>query len=282
MDIALGEKRKIRDIRILKEVARSVRVKILKMLTKAGSGHTGGSLSATDVAVAIYFSKMDFHPDDPLYKNRDRFILSKGHAAPLLYAIMAEAGYFPVEVLDNLRQIESPLQGHPCCKSLPGVAVSTGSLGQGLSVANGMALGLRLDRSPARVYCILGDGEIQEGQVWEAAMTASHYKLDNLCAVVDNNGLQIDGYVRDVMNIEPVREKWLSFGWHAIEIDGHNMQEILNALDEAEETKGKPTVIIAHTVKGKGVSIFEGKAEYHGVSPTEEELKKALKELGDE
>jgi transketolase len=282
MDIAQEVKKKIRDIRMLEEIARKVRIKILKMLTKAGSGHTGGSLSATDVAVGIYFSKMDFNPQDPFYKKRDRFILSKGHAAPLLYAIMAEAGYFSLEVLDNLRQIESPLQGHPCCKSLPGVEVSTGSLGQGLSVANGMALGIRLDRNPARVYCILGDGEIQEGQVWEAAMTASHYKLDNLCAVVDNNGLQIDGHVREVMNIEPVKDKWLSFGWHIIEIDGHNMQEILNALDEAEETRGKPTVIIAHTVKGKGVSIFEGKVEYHGVSPTTEELDKALKELGDE
>jgi len=280
MEITLGEKKKIRDVRILEEIARRVRINILRMLTKAGSGHTGGSLSATDVAVAIYFSKMDYRADNPFWKERDRFILSKGHAAPLLYAIMAEAGYFPVQVLDNLRQIESPLQGHPCCKSLPGVEVSTGSLGQGLSVANGMALGLKLDRVPARVYCILGDGEIQEGQVWEAAMTASHYRIDNLCAVVDNNGLQIDGPVKDVMNIEPVRDKWLSFGWHVIEIDGHNMQDILNALDEAAETKGKPTVIVAHTVKGKGVSLFEGKVEYHGVSPTVEELEKALKELG--
>jgi len=282
MDIALGEKKKIRDVRILEEIARRVRVKILKMLTKAGSGHTGGSLSAADVAVAIYFSKMDYNPEDPSWARRDRFILSKGHAAPLLYAIMAEAGYFPPDVLDNLRQIESPLQGHPCCKSLPGVEISTGSLGQGLSVANGMALGLRLDKNPARVYCILGDGEIQEGQIWEAAMTASHYKLDNLCAVVDNNGLQIDGRVRDVMNIEPIVDKWLSFGWHVIEIGGHDMHEILGALDEAERTKKMPTVIIAHTTKGKGVSIFEDKVEYHGVSPTPEELEKALDELGDE
>ncbi len=282
MNLTTGEKKKIRDIKALEEIARNVRINILRMLTRAGSGHTGGSLSAADVAVAIYFSKMNYNPEDPFYKDRDRFILSKGHAAPLLYAIMAEAGYFPLETLDNLRQIESPLQGHPCCKSLPGVEVSTGSLGQGLSVANGMALGLRLDRNPARVYCILGDGELQEGQVWEAVMTSAHYKLDNICAVVDNNGLQIDGYVRDVMNIEPVRDKWLSFGWHVIEIDGHNMQEILNALDEAEEIKGKPSVIIAHTIKGKGVSIFEGKVEYHGVSPTTQELEKALKELGGE
>lgn len=279
MHLSVGEKRKIRDIKILEEIARRVRINILRMLTRAGSGHTGGSLSATDIAVAIYFSKMNFNPHDPFWKDRDRFILSKGHAVPLLYAIMAEAGYFPIETLDNLRQIESPLQGHPCCKSLPGVEVSTGSLGQGLSVANGMALGLRLDKNPARVYCILGDGEIQEGQVWEAAMTAAHYKIDNLCAVVDNNGLQIDGYVRDVMGIEPIKEKWSAFGWHVIEIDGHIMKEILNALDEAEETKGRPTVIIAHTIKGKGVSIFEGKVEYHGVAPTPEELDRAIKEL---
>lgn len=282
MSLLMTEKKRIRDIKVLEEIARRVRINILKMLTKAGSGHTGGSLSATDIAVAIYFSKMNYDPQDPFWKDRDRFILSKGHAAPLLYAIMAEAGYFPEDVLDNLRQIESPLQGHPCCKSLPGVEVSTGSLGQGLSVANGMALGLRLDRNPARVYCILGDGELQEGQVWEAAMTSAHYKLDNICAVVDNNGLQIDGYIRDVMNVEPLRDKWLSFGWHVIEIDGHNMQEILNALDSAEEIKGKPTVIIAHTIKGKGVSIFEGKVEYHGIPPTNEELEKALKELSNE
>lgn len=282
MSLLMTEKKRIRDIKVLEEIARRVRINILKMLTKAGSGHTGGSLSATDIAVAIYFSKMNYDPKDPFWKDRDRFILSKGHAAPLLYAIMAEAGYFPEDVLDNLRQIESPLQGHPCCKSLPGVEVSTGSLGQGLSVANGMALGLRLDRNPARVYCILGDGELQEGQVWEAAMTSAHYKLDNICAVVDNNGLQIDGYIRDVMNVEPLRDKWLSFGWHVIEIDGHNMQEILNALDSAEEIKGKPTVIIAHTIKGKGVSIFEGKVEYHGIPPTNEELEKALKELSNE
>lgn len=272
----------IKDVGALKSIAKKIRINILKMLTQAGSGHTGGSLSAVDVAVAIYFSKMNFNPKNPSWKDRDRFILSKGHAAPLLYAIMAEAGYFQEDVLNNLRQMESPLQGHPCCKSLAGVEVSTGSLGQGLSVANGIALGLRLDNNPARVYCIMGDGEIQEGQIWEAAMTAAHYKIDNLCAVVDNNGLQIDGYVEHVMGIEPIKDKWTAFGWHVIEINGHDMQEILNALEEAENTKGKPTVIIAHTIKGKGVSIFEGKAEYHGVAPTHEELEKALQELENE
>ncbi len=270
---------KIKDVRALRDIARDIRIKIVKMLNQAGSGHTGGSLSAVDVATAIYFSKMRFDPRNPSWEQRDRFILSKGHAAPLLYAIMAEAGYFAAETLNNLRTIESPLQGHPCCKSLPGVEVSTGSLGQGLSVANGMALGLRLDKNPARVFCIMGDGEIQEGQVWEAAMTAAHYGLDNICAVIDNNGLQIDGPVDEVMRISPIRGKWEAFGWHAVEIDGHNMEEILRALDEAENTKGKPSVIIARTIKGKGVSFFEGKVEYHGLAPTAEELVKALEEL---
>lgn len=272
---------KITDIVKLENIARDVRKKILKMLEGAGSGHTGGSLSATDVAVAIYFSKMNFKAQDPFWDGRDRFILSKGHAAPLLYVIMATAGYFPESALKNLRTIESPLQGHPCCKSLPGVEVSTGSLGQGLSVANGMALGMRLDRNPARVYCILGDGEIQEGQVWEAAMSAAHYRLDNLCAVIDNNGLQIDGQVKDVMGIEPIHDKWKAFGWHVLSVDGHNIEDIIRALDETERIKGKPSMIVADTVKGKGVSLFEGKIEYHGVAPTTEELETALKELSD-
>jgi transketolase len=279
MSTSMSEK--ITDIKALKDIAREIRISILNMLHFAGSGHTGGSLSAVDVAVAIYFSRMRFDPQDPFFPDRDRFILSKGHAAPLQYAIMAKAGYFNNEILENLRTIESPLQGHPCCKSLPGIEVSTGSLGQGLSVANGIALGLRLDSNPAKVFCIMGDGEIQEGQIWEAAMTASHYGLDNLCAVVDNNGLQIDGPVDEVMRISPIHDKWTAFGWHAIEIDGHDMEEILSAFNEADKTRGKPTVIIAHTVKGKGVSFFEGKVEYHGVAPSADELQKALKELGD-
>jgi transketolase len=272
-------KGKITDIQELTSIAKRIRIKILHMLTQSGSGHTGGSLSAADVAVAIYFSKMKFNPDNPKWEERDRFIMSKGHAAPLLYAIMAEAGYFPGETLDYLRKIESPLQGHPCCKKLPGIEVSTGSLGQGLSVANGMALGLRLDKNPARIFCIMGDGETQEGQVWEAAMTAAHYKIDTLCAVVDNNELQIDGPVEEVMGIEPVHDKWAAFGWHVIDVDGHDMEEILRALDEAERTKGKPTVIIAKTTKGKGVSFFEDKVEYHGVAPSREEFDKAVKEI---
>lgn len=259
--------------------AREVRIEILRMLTESGSGHTGGSLSAADIMAALYFCKMRHRPDDPSWNERDRFVLSKGHAAPVLYAVLALAGYFDQALLKTLRRIDSPLQGHPSSKMLKGIEVSTGSLGQGLSIANGMALGLKMDGLPSRVYCLLGDGELQEGQVWEAAMTASHYTLDNLCAIVDNNGLQIDGNCCDVMNVEPITEKWKGFGWNVLDIDGHRMEQILSALDEAEKAKGRPTVIVARTVKGKGVSFFEGKAEYHGLAPTKDELEKALKEL---
>lgn len=268
-----------RDIEFLKKQAKLVRVEILKMLTLAGSGHTGGSLSAADIVTALYFSKMRHRPDIPNWRERDRFILSKGHAAPLLYAVLALTGYFDISLLKTLRKIGSPLQGHPCSRVLPGVEISTGSLGQGLSVSNGIAIGLKMDNLNSRVYCLLGDGEIQEGQVWEAAMTAAHYRLDNLCAMVDLNGLQIDGPVSQVKAIEPVADKWRAFGWHVIEINGHDMKAILDALDEAEGIKDKPSVITAHTVKGKGVSFFEGKVEYHGIAPTQEELGMALKEL---
>ncbi len=267
------------DIVSLKEKASTLRIEILKMLTEAGSGHTGGSLSAADIVTALYFSKMRHDPKDPKWRERDRFILSKGHAAPVLYAALALSGYFDKKLLKTLRKLGSPLQGHPCSKFLPGVEISTGSLGQGLSIANGIALGFRMDGLNARVYCLLGDGEIQEGQVWEAAMTASHYKLDNLCAIIDNNGLQIDGHCCDVMYIEPIVKKWDAFGWHVIDINGHDMGAILAALNEAEMVKGKPTMIVARTVKGKGVSLFEGKVEYHGLAPTHEELEIALKEL---
>jgi transketolase len=250
------------------------------MLTEAGSGHTGGSLSGADIATALYFYKMRHNPKDPKWKERDRFILSKGHAAPLLYAALALSGYFDKQLLKTLRKIGSPLQGHPCSKTLPGVEISTGSLGQGLSIANGIAMGLKLDGLRSRVYCLLGDGEIQEGQVWEAAMTAAHYRLDNLCAIIDNNGLQIDGHCTDIMSIEPIVNKWEAFGWHVIDINGHDMKAILDAFDEAERVKLKPTMIVARTVKGKGVSFFEGKVQYHGMAPTHEELERALKELG--
>lgn len=267
-------------ISALKETARTLRIEILKMLTDAGSGHTGGSLSAADIVTALYFYKMRHDPKNPKWPERDRFILSKGHAAPLLYAVLALSGYFDISLLKTLRKLGSPLQGHPCSRMLPGVEISTGSLGQGLSIANGIAMGLKLDALNSRVYCLLGDGETQEGQVWEAAMTASHYKLDNICGIIDNNGLQIDGYCCDVMHIEPVVNKWEAFGWHVMDINGHDIKAITGALNEAETVKGKPTMIVARTVKGKGVSIFEGKAEYHGIAPTRDELGLALKELG--
>ncbi len=267
------------DIKMLREKARIIRTEILKMLTEAGSGHTGGSLSAADIVAALYFYKMKHKPEDPLWKDRDRFILSKGHAAPVLYAALAIAGYFDRKLLKTLRKIGSPLQGHPCSRKLPGVEISTGSLGQGLSIANGIALGLKINKSPARVYCLLGDGEIQEGQIWEAAMTAAHYNLDNLCAIIDNNGLQIDGRCCDVMCIDPIAKKWEAFGWNVLEINGHDMEAIVDALNKVETVKGKPSMIVARTIKGKGVSFFEGKVEYHGIAPTREELEEALKEL---
>jgi len=267
------------DIASLKEKAKTLRIEILKMLTEAGSGHTGGSLSAADIVTALYFYKMRHNPADPNWRERDRFVLSKGHAAPVLYGALALSGYFDKQLLKTLRKIGSPLQGHPCSRKLPGIEISTGSLGQGLSIANGMALGLKIDGLSSRVYCMLGDGEIQEGQVWEAAMTAAHYKLDNLCAIIDNNGLQIDGHCHEVMHIEPIVKKWEAFGWHVIDINGHDMEAVVRALDEAETIKDKPSMIVARTIKGKGVSFFEGKVEYHGMAPTPEELEKALKEI---
>lgn len=268
------------DLNLLMEKAKEIRVEILRMLTTAGSGHTGGSLSAADIVAALFFYKMRHRPDDPKWRERDRFILSKGHAAPVLYAALALSGYFDPDMLKTLRKIKSPLQGHPCSTKLPGVEISTGSLGQGLSIANGIAMGLKLDGLSSRVYCLLGDGETQEGQVWEAAMTASHYRLDNLCALIDNNGLQIDGHCCDVMCIEPIVDKWEAFGWNVIDINGHDMKAISEALDHAETLKGKPTMVVARTVKGKGVSFFEGKVEYHGLAPSHDELEMALKELG--
>ncbi len=266
----------------LEEKARKLRVSIVKTLHKSQSGHTGGSLSAMDMVTALYFYKMRHNPADPGWEGRDRFVLSKGHAAPAQYVALAEAGYYPVEDLMMLRRLGSHLQGHPDSKSTPGVEVPTGSLGQGLSMAVGMALGLRLDGKANRVYALLGDGELQEGQVWEAAMASGHYRLDNLCAMVDANALQIDGEVAKVMNVAPIADKFRAFGWNALEIDGHNMAAIIDSLDMAETVKGKPTVIVAHTVKGKGVSFFENKASYHGVPPSDEELPRALECLGEE
>jgi transketolase len=264
----------------LEEKARKLRVSILRTLHKSQSGHTGGSLSAIDMVTALYFCRMRHDPANPAWEDRDRFVLSKGHAAPAQYVALAEAGYFPEEDLMMLRRLGSHLQGHPDSKSTPGVEVCTGSLGQGLSMANGMALGLRLDGKQSKVYALLGDGELQEGQVWEAAMAAAHFKIDNLCALVDANALQIDGEVSRVMNVAPIADKFRAFGWHALEIDGHDMAAILTALEKADSVKGQPTVIVANTVKGKGVSFFENKASYHGVAPSDEELPKALECLG--
>lgn len=266
----------------LEEKARKLRVAVVKTLHKSQSGHTGGSLSAIDMIAALYFYKMRHDPATPLWEGRDRFVLCKGHAAPAQYVALAEAGYFPAEDLMMLRRLGSHLQGHPDSKSTPGVEVCTGSLGQGLSMANGMALGLRLDGKECRVYALLGDGELQEGQVWEASMAASHYRLDNLCALVDANSLQIDGEVAKVMNVAPIADKFRAFGWHVLEIDGHDMGAIVSALDKAETVKGAPTVIVARTVKGKGVSFFENKASYHGVAPSDEELPRALECLGEQ
>lgn len=267
------------DIAQLEKMARKVRYDIVKMIAEAGSGHPGGSLSCTDLMTALYFHHLRHKPADPLWHDRDRVVLSKGHSAPALYACLAEAGYFPVEKLLSLRKLGSCLQGHPSCRDLPGLEVSTGSLGMGLSVAVGLALGVRQDNRPSRIYCVMGDGEIQEGQIWEAAMAGAHYRLDNLCGIVDNNGLQIDGRCEEVMNINPVADKWRAFGWHTIEINGHDFTRILEAYREAEATKGRPTLIVAKTVKGKGVSFMENKEEWHGKAPNKELTEKALKEL---
>ncbi len=264
----------------LEEKARRLRVAIVKTLHKSQSGHTGGSLSAIDMVCALYFHKMRHNPQDPAWDGRDRFVLSKGHAAPALYVALAEAGYFPSEDLMMLRRLGSHLQGHPDSKQTPGVDVCTGSLGQGLSMANGMALGLKLDGKENRVYAVLGDGELQEGQIWEAAMAAAHYKSDNLCALIDANRLQIDGFVEKVMNVGSIAGKFRAFGWNVIEIDGHDMRAIVDALDAAEAHKGAPTAIVGATVKGKGVHLFENKAAYHGVTPSDLELPEALKCLG--
>ena len=264
----------------LEEKARRLRVSIIKTLHRSQSGHTGGSLSAIDVITALYFRTLRHNPADPSWEGRDRFVLCKGHAAPAQYVALAEAGYFPKEDLMMLRRLGSHLQGHPDSKQTPGVEVCTGSLGQGLSQACGIALGLRLDGGERRVYALLGDGELQEGQVWEAAMAAAHYRLDSLCAIVDANGLQIDGEVATVMGVESVGDKFRAFGWHVTEIDGHDMGQILAAFDHAVTVKGKPSVIIARTIKGKGVSFFENKASYHGVTPSDEELPRALHCLG--
>lgn len=267
----------------LRETSRRMRIEILKMLNRAASGHTGGSLSAADILAALYFRVLNHDPRNPSWPERDRFVLSKGHAAPALYTALALSGYFDIAELATLRQVGSSLQGHPDMRKTRGADASSGSLGQGLSIANGIALGLRLDSSNANVYVMLGDGELQEGQVWEAAMTAAHYRLGKVIAIVDKNGLQIDGEVKNVMGVEPVGEKWKAFGWDVREIDGHDFSQIIPALEEprAKAAADRPTAVIAATVKGKGVSFFENQARYHGVAPSADELTRALRELGE-
>ena len=260
-------------------VAKRLRRHIISMTGKAGSGHPGGSLSAVEIVTALYFGWLRHNPKDPRWSDRDRFILSKGHAAPLLYAALAECGYFPVEKLSTLRQLDSYLQGHTDRTVTPGVEMSAGSLGQGLSFAIGVALAGRLNSQEYMVYVLLGDGECDEGQVWEAAMAAAHFKLDNLVAIVDNNGQQIDGWNRDVMNLDPFNKKWQAFGWHVIEVDGHNLPQLIDAFNRAKLVKGQPAVIIAHTIKGKGVSFMENNSDFHGKAPTAAEVEIALKEL---
>lgn len=263
----------------LENTAKKLRRHVITMISNAGSGHPGGSLSSADIVTALYFSIMRHNPHNPKWEDRDRFILSKGHAAPILYAALAECGYFPLEWLSTLRKTGTCLQGHTDSKLTPGVDVSAGSLGQGLSVGIGMAIAAKMDSRNYRTYVLLGDGECQEGQIWEAAMFAPKYKLDNLTAIVDLNGIQLDGFTRDIMNVEPIADKWRAFNWQVLEIDGHDIKQILNSLNSAGNIKGSPTVVIAHTVKGKGVSFMENNVDYHGKAPGKEETEKALKEL---
>ena len=263
----------------LKVTANNIRKSVIEEVYSASSGHPGGSLSAADILTVLYFNQMNIDPKDPKNENRDRFVLSKGHASPVLYAALAERGFFAKEELKSFRKLGSMLQGHPDMKGVPGVDMSTGSLGQGLSAANGMALASKLDSKGYRVYALLGDGEIQEGQIWEAAMTSCHYKLDNLCVIVDNNNLQIDGSVDNVMNVYPIDEKFRSFGFEVFTVDGNNIDELITIFEKAKTIKGKPTAIVAKTVKGKGVSYMENQAGWHGKAPKEDEYKTAMEEL---
>ncbi|UCF07220.1 MAG: transketolase [Thermoplasmata archaeon] len=306
-------------IQLLEQKANVIRKHVVRMIHEAGSGHPGGSLSAVDILTALYFHKavdktvkkgerepiMNYDPSNPRWEDRDRFILSKGHAAPALYAVLAEAGYFDrkpllaflnekngemydrvkqekvfkTNLLMTVRKLGYPLQGHPDMNKTPGVEASTGSEGQGLSIGVGQALAAKLDRKLYHIFVMIGDGELDCGQIWEAAMSAAHFKLDNLIAIIDRNKLQLDGPTEQIMSLEPIPDKWQSFGWHVIEIDGHNFKEILSALDTAKDVKGKPTIIVAHTVKGKGVSFMEGAVHFHGKAPDDEQFKQAMDEL---
>ena len=266
----------------LENIAKLMRKDIVTMLTESASGHPGGSLSIADIMSVLFFKEMNINPSNPTDPDRDRFVLSKGHAAPALYSALARKGYFEVEELMTLRKTGTRLQGHPNMNDLPGIDMSTGSLGQGISASVGMALAGKLDKKDYRVFTILGDGELEEGQVWEASMSAAHYKLDNLTAFVDNNGLQIDGNIEDVMNPGPIDKKFEAFGWNVLKINGHNYDEIIDAIDKAKNTKGQPTVIVCDTVKGKGVSFMENNAGWHGNAPNKEQCEQALREIGGE
>lgn len=265
-----------------REIAARIRCDVIKATFRAGSGHPGGSLSAADIVTALYFGEMNIDPENPNMKGRDKFILSKGHAAPVQYAALAERGYFPVEDIMGLRKLGNIFQGHPNMQMVPGIEMSTGSLGQGFSASVGFALANRLDGDPGRIYVLLGDGELQEGIVWEAAMSAAHYRLDNITAIVDWNGLQIDGANDDVMRVSPIDEKFRAFGWHTVVIDGHDFDQIRGAFEEARRMKNRPTAVIAKTHKGMGVSFMLDNAGWHGKAPDEEQAKQAVEELGGE
>jgi len=268
-----------RSLAELQAIAKRVRREIVEMIGEAKSGHPGGSLSAVEICTTLFFGVMRHDPADPVWRDRDRFILSKGHGCPVLYCVYAECGYAPKDQLNTLRKLGSVYQGHPDKRFLPVLEASTGSLGQGLSIALGMGLAARLDGRGWRTYVVLGDGEVQEGQIWEAAMFGAYHKVDNVCAIVDYNKIQLDGFVKDIMEIEPLAAKWRAFGWHAIELDGHDIPALQAAFAEAAATKGRPTVLIAHTIKGKGVSFMENNPKFHGTAPTPAEVQMALQEL---
>lgn len=270
---------KITKVEGLANIANDIRIEIIEQVYNANSGHPGGSLSCADILAVLYFNQMNIDSENPNAKGRDRFVLSKGHCAPALYATLARKGYFDKELLKGFRKVESNLQGHPDMKKVPGIDMSTGSLGQGLSAAVGMAIGSKMEHEGYRVYCLLGDGELEEGQVWEAAMSASKNKLDNLCAIVDYNTLQIDGNVEEVAGLIDIKEKFESFGFNVIEVNGHNIEALIHAFNSAKHQKDMPSVIIAHTIKGKGVSFMEGKAEWHGKAPNQEQYEEAINEL---
>jgi len=268
-----------KSIEELQEIAKRIRREIVQMIGAAGSGHPGGSLSAVEMVVELFFNHMRIDPHNPKWPDRDRFILSKGHAAPVLYAAMAEAGYTPLDQLNTLRKLGSIYQGHPDMRFIPALEASTGSLGEGVSLAIGMGIAARLDGRPYRTYVMIGDGESQEGQIWESAMSGAFHKIDNVVVFVDYNKIQLDGFVKDIMEVAPLAAKWRAFGWHTLEIDGHSLPAIQNALAEAEATKGVPTCIVANTIKGKGVSFMENNPKFHGTAPTADEVKLALQEL---